>query len=995
MKCIILDVFKGVRKLNRDKSYPISLEQLSEGKLVLDWHLKNLELKNVDFYYIGSYHIEKIINKYNNISVFYDENGLKNLELIHKILLQESDDILIIQSNILYKNEFIKNILDSKEFFNITISRKEVDNQLPQLFGDETIQYYSGITFIRNEYIIKVLEDIELYLSNHNEKNFLSWIEYAANSYKFDINKIDSVEVVDIIDVKKRDLRSKFLLGTKAQTLENMSKMINKAVILEQISFTVEEWANNSDIILNEITTKFKGKNLVVRSSSLSEDSFNESNAGRFESYLNIDSNNKILLKDRIDRVIKSYNSTNLKNQVLVQEYIHNSLMSGVVFTRNLEDSSPYYIVNYDDESGCTDTVTSGKSKNIKCEIILKNAKSIKDGSFKMLIEAVGEIQDFIGYEGLDIEFIIDKNNLYIVQVRPITLYDENMILTDEDIFNEVEELKKYLNIYFKRDVNLFGDTTILGNMPDWNPAELIGANPRPLSLSLYQYLITNGAWAVARSQIGYKDLGYEPLVISLSGKPYVDVRKSLNSFLPPNLSKDISEKLINYQLKKLRNNNELHDKIEFTIAKSVMDFDFDTYRDELLRNGFDIDEISIFEEELIKLTNNIFDYSYESIQKEREKLNILAYKRKNHIKEYDVEKIPSIINTLINECIIYGIIPFSVLARYAFIAMSFLKTMKEKNIVNSYEYHNIMSSIPTVASEFTNDTDLLNSSELSREEFLEKYGHLRPNTYDINSLNYKEGFDCYFIERNYIRHNKIDSKNWLDIIFEEKSKLINEQLNKSNINIDYLELKNFIYNSIVAREWSKFEFTKNINLILELISIYGENNGISREDMSYLTIDKILSLSFETPSYLVHEELKRYIEYKKKKYSLTQSIKLPNLVLEPDDVEQFSINENTPNFITNKTITKEIIQIDVSKENLDNKIVLIENADPGYDWIFSHRISGLITKYGGAASHMSIRCAEFGIPAAIGSGDVIYERLKKATVIELNCENGQIKVIK
>ena len=73
----------------------------------------------------------------------------------------------------------------------------------------------------------------------------------------------------------------------------------------------------------------------------------------------------------------------------------------------------------------------------------------------------------------------------------------------------------------------------------------------------------------------------------------------------------------------------------------------------------------------------------------------------------------------------------------------------------------------------------------------------------------------------------------------------------------------------------------------------------------------------------------------------------------------------------------------------------MIENADPGYDWIFSHRISGLITKYGGAASHMSIRCAEFGIPAAIGSGDVIYERLKKATVIELNCENGQIKVIK
>ena len=35
MKCIILDVFKGVRKLNRDKSYPISLEELAEGKLII------------------------------------------------------------------------------------------------------------------------------------------------------------------------------------------------------------------------------------------------------------------------------------------------------------------------------------------------------------------------------------------------------------------------------------------------------------------------------------------------------------------------------------------------------------------------------------------------------------------------------------------------------------------------------------------------------------------------------------------------------------------------------------------------------------------------------------------------------------------------------------------------------------------------------------------------------------------------------------------------
>ena len=43
----------------------------------------------------------------------------------------------------------------------------------------------------------------------------------------------------------------------------------------------------------------------------------------------------------------------------------------------------------------------------------------------------------------------------------------------------------------------------------------------------------------------------------------------------------------------------------------------------------------------------------------------------------------------------------------------------------------------------------------------------------------------------------------------------------------------------------------------------------------------------------------------------------------------------------------------------------------------------------------MSIRCAEFGIPAAIGCGDIIFNNISNSSSIELNCENNQIKVIK
>ena len=68
--------------------------------------------------------------------------------------------------------------------------------------------------------------------------------------------------------------------------------------------------------------------------------------------------------------------------------------------------------------------------------------------------------------------------------------------------------------------------------------------------------------------------------------------------------------------------------------------------------------------------------------------------------------------------------------------------------------------------------------------------------------------------------------------------------------------------------------------------------------------------------------------------------------------------------------------------------------ADPGYDWIFSHSIAGLITEYGGVASHMAIRAAEFGLPAAIGCGEIIFDRLRCARLIELDCTSKKVRAL-
>ena len=79
--------------------------------------------------------------------------------------------------------------------------------------------------------------------------------------------------------------------------------------------------------------------------------------------------------------------------------------------------------------------------------------------------------------------------------------------------------------------------------------------------------------------------------------------------------------------------------------------------------------------------------------------------------------------------------------------------------------------------------------------------------------------------------------------------------------------------------------------------------------------------------------------------------------------------------------------------KDLNGKIILIEGADPGFDWIFTHKILGLITKYGGSASHMTIRANEFNLPAAIGCGEELFSKITKAKIVELNCSEKYINV--
>ena len=62
--------------------------------------------------------------------------------------------------------------------------------------------------------------------------------------------------------------------------------------------------------------------------------------------------------------------------------------------------------------------------------------------------------------------------------------------------------------------------------------------------------------------------------------------------------------------------------------------------------------------------------------------------------------------------------------------------------------------------------------------------------------------------------------------------------------------------------------------------------------------------------------------------------------------------------------------------------------------FIFGLKLKGIITMYGGANSHISIRCLEQNLPSCIGVGSSKYEDLRKAKYIELDCKSNLINII-
>ena len=222
---------------------------------------------------------------------------------------------------------------------------------------------------------------------------------------------------------------------------------------------------------------------------------------------------------------------------------------------------------------------------------------------------------------------------------------------------------------------------------------------------------------------------------------------------------------------------------------------------------------------------------------------------------------------------------------------------------------------------------------------------------------------------------------------FKNLSKI--NKIFKNELGINFKIFLEFARVSFVKREEAKFIFTKGIDEIFKNLIKFGKKNNIKRNDLGFLNIKELINYYSNVESKKLITSLNQTIKKNKLEFDLLKLIKLPDVIVDKNDIYEFEENISLGNYVTSQICTGEIIKLNNSiKQNLDDKIVLIESADPGYDYIFNYNIKGLITRYGGANSHMTIRCMELNIPAIIGIGKFNFEKLLNSKFISFDCKN-------
>jgi hypothetical protein len=337
-------------------------------------------------------------------------------------------------------------------------------------------------------------------------------------------------------------------------------------------------------------------------------------------------------------------------------------------------------------------------------------------------------------------------------------------------------------------------------------------------------------------------------------------------------------------------------------------------------------------------------------------------------------------VRATLEACRAHGTLPFAHLARCGFVATALLRGLARQQVISPALLDAFLASLNTVARQLVTDAEAVASGKMGWSDFVAAYGHLRPDTYEITAPRYDRNAEKFL--RPLAR---VPSGMWPAAMApfrwpSDAARAIEEALRAAGLPGGIAAFERFARRSIEGREQGKFLFSRLLSDVLEEIASWGEQAGISRQWLSHARLPDILAAM---EGALPLGDLRARCEAEGQRHARSLALELPPLLLKRDDFHAFAVPASQPSFVGHEEAMADCVIISgdrpPAREAVAGRIVLVERADPGWDWLFGCGIAGLVTAFGGANSHIVVRAAELALPSAIGVGAHRFQELARA----------------
>jgi len=280
-----------------------------------------------------------------------------------------------------------------------------------------------------------------------------------------------------------------------------------------------------------------------------------------------------------------------------------------------------------------------------------------------------------------------------------------------------------------------------------------------------------------------------------------------------------------------------------------------------------------------------------------------------------------------------------------------------------------------------------LASGTLSRDGFLEKFGHRGPQEMELSKPRWRES-PANLPVSTAAHSMHVDDKAAFERISAEAKLnptqriLLRQELEK---------LKTFL----ALRETGKHHLLRGYALIRRALMEIDQRHSL-HGGIFFLTLD-------ELPALFRGEEFEDRIVERRKRRAIALSIDTPPALFS-DDLEAIGRPLPPPsgatvlNGVAVSAGTAEgpaLVLTDPSSDaqGLEGFILVCPSTDPSWVPLFA-RARGLVMETGGVLSHGAIVAREFGLPAVAGLSDVMRQ-LKTGQVIRVDGSHGTVTILK